>query len=55
MAPGSIAIRVEGGQAEGHFVAVARDRRRGWSLPKLALQLGARPEAERLSLAHARN
>jgi putative Mg2+ transporter-C (MgtC) family protein len=55
MAPGSIAIRVEGGQAEWHFVAVALDRRRGWSLPKLALQLGARPEVERLSLAHARN
>jgi putative Mg2+ transporter-C (MgtC) family protein len=55
LAPGSISIRVEGEQAEWHFVAVALDRRRGWSLPQLALKLGARPEVERLDLAHARN
>jgi putative Mg2+ transporter-C (MgtC) family protein len=52
---GSISVRVEGGHAEWHFVAVALDRCRGWSLPQVAKHLGARPEVARLSLAHARN
>lgn len=55
LAPGSIAIRMEDGHAEWHLVAVALDRCCGWSLPQLAQHLGARPEVERLGLAHARN
>jgi putative Mg2+ transporter-C (MgtC) family protein len=55
LAPGSIAIHAEDGHAEWRFVAVALDRRRGLSLPHLAQQLSARPEVERLGLAHARN
>jgi putative Mg2+ transporter-C (MgtC) family protein len=55
LATGSISIKQEAAQAEWHFVAVALDRRRGWTLPELAAQLGNRPEIERLALAHARN
>jgi putative Mg2+ transporter-C (MgtC) family protein len=55
LAPGSISIQLEKAQAEWHVVAVALDRRRGWTLPALAHSLGARPEVERLSLSHARN
>lgn len=55
LAPGSISIRAEGGQAEWHFVAVALDRSCGWTLPRLAQHLGSKPEVERFSLAHARN
>lgn len=55
LAPGSISVRLEGGHAEWHFVAVALDRCCGWSLPQLAKHLGAKPEVARLSLAHARN
>lgn len=55
LAPGSISIQMEKAQWEWHMVAVALDRRRGWSLPALASSLGARPEVERVSLSHARN
>ncbi len=55
LAPGSIAIHVENALAQWHFVAVAMDRRRCWSLPQLAQQLGARPEVELLGVARARN
>jgi putative Mg2+ transporter-C (MgtC) family protein len=55
LAPGSISIQLEKEQAEWHVVAVALDRRQGWTLPALADSLGARPEVERLSLSHARN
>jgi putative Mg2+ transporter-C (MgtC) family protein len=55
LAHGSIAIHVENALAQWHFVAVAIDRRHCWSLPRLAQQLGARPEVELLGVAHARN
>ena len=55
VAPGSISIQLEKAQAEWRVVAVALDRRQGWTRPALATSLGARPEVERLSLSHARN
>ncbi|MGS5088421.1 MgtC/SapB family protein [Hydrogenophaga sp. A37] len=55
LAPGSIAIHVENALAQWHFVAVAIDRCSCWSLPRLAEQLGARPEVEVVGVAHARN
>ena len=55
LAPGSIGIRVEAGQAEWHFVAVALNRDSGLSLPVLAEHLAAKPEVDRMSLSHARN
>lgn len=55
LAPGSVGVRAENGQAEWHFVAVALNRSGGWTLPQLARHLGSKSEVDLLSLAHARN
>lgn len=52
---GSIAIQVENAQAQWHFVAVAIDRHRCWSVPRLVQQLSAHSDVELLGVAHVRH
>lgn len=55
LARDSISIHRERAGVEWHFVAVALDRKKGWTLPALSAHAENFKEVESLRLSHARN